>query len=723
MNLSDATERAAVDLFLRNLYFTFPARDVVGIPGNIIGFPEPHQKEEDSALLVHELEHINSLMFPIGPFFTALAFRAHELRNNMTTQFIELQDEHLAIIEKGGDFDSKILSDALKVVLDSSQMAEFARLELTTAELMAPLLEGLAMLSEMELEERDSTWSWMLAVGLEYNYHEHRLALNDSKQHKLLEQDDDVRDEFVERLFKALEAQLKLGRERRLQGELIDRIFFPATNDDRALTGAPYFYGYLYLNRLYQEWKGRRPDLEFERFASLASKLLCSVIPLTISPIYSIQDHGGDVMSNQLPTILKELLKDFLSLSAGQIRHLEDRGGLHIWSLVDSEFKPWGADETPNKEAQRTENKVIADLIVSIFDLRDTNDPKVGETIEFIKVLERSKFLVRTGAREVFVIGIDEEAGAAILADPKRLTKEENQNQALLKGDGATFFKFQDGAVLKKFISVAEGASPGLARVKLGEAPYKVKSNQRVFPAHLQTFCYFWPFGVPQDDPAGTFLTSPPVRIVRVLFCRAESEPESNSVAFLDGPEIGDLAALVSTRDLMNRDMHSHIARALNPEFADSRFILGEIESLFFDPLTKDVAAQMLSRYPEGQLPAIQARCRGVYTSLLFPAMDKDPEQVVSLQRLNALARELGRADMTTLRRWLKKGITLQPGKAYELGIDGRTREDEQLSLGRIRAAALATLGVPLVNYSDDPPRIILDLVPPSAGSVESHTS
>lgn len=42
MLLKDATNQGAVDLFLRNLSFDFPATDIVGIPGDFVGLQAPY---------------------------------------------------------------------------------------------------------------------------------------------------------------------------------------------------------------------------------------------------------------------------------------------------------------------------------------------------------------------------------------------------------------------------------------------------------------------------------------------------------------------------------------------------------------------------------------------------------------------------------------------------------------------------------------------------------
>src|SRR6185312_4392585 len=176
MLLKDATNQAAVDLFLRNLDFSFPTRDVVGIPGNIVGLTAPHE-EEQAVILLHELEHIYALTHPLGTLFSALGLRALDLRNALATRYIDLNNKNASLAD-AEDAPHALEIEAALVAIDAGDLAEFARRINMTVQLMLPLLEGLAMISELEVVQPQGSWSWLTIAALEFLYYEHRIVLS-----------------------------------------------------------------------------------------------------------------------------------------------------------------------------------------------------------------------------------------------------------------------------------------------------------------------------------------------------------------------------------------------------------------------------------------------------------------------------------------------------------------------------------------------------------------
>jgi len=709
MLLHDATDRAAVDLFLRNLYFSFPARDAVGIPGGVIGYPKPHEKEEESVLLLHELEHVNSLTFPVGAFFTALATRANDLRNTTITRYNGLMKRQIDTPVPGegpGDLDL----EAAEVALLAGNTAEFGRQVITTCELMAPLLEGLAMAAEMELTESDSSWSLMLVVGLEYNYYEHILLLTNPAAPALLSDSGHI-EGFINDLSNALASQLEVSRKRRLQGELIDRMFFWKPTDEHAAARSSYFYGYLFLRRLYQAWRDELPELDFGRFFPIASKLICSVIPMTILPLSSLKDYGDKNIWLTLPVLFKGMLEGFLSLTGEQILLLRDSRRILVWSFDRRTLIPWkssGGEESEKLTAE--ENYLLGNFVWHVFDVRDGQGDSALETLELVRDTERAKFLVRTAVRDVLILGVDEETNTLLLADLERLKGADvGEPQRRLGATAATFFRFTDRSLLQQFFDIMGEPARRLKRLRLGNAPYTLAGDTQPIPAQLQTFCHFWPHGVAHTTEGQLTMPGTPVDVTRILICPKDSEFYS----FTDGPDLRDLAALLRARDRINDVLLWVIPKVFDPDYKESRFILEEIEAIYADDTAAHIAADLLlKRYPPGQLPFIQSKCRAVYSSLLFPAAGPDTEPDLSRRKFNLLADTLTGEDMKSLRRWFRRGVVVSPSKAFDPTAQPGRTDDERAAVERVREAASRTLGIPLVRWEEDPPRVTLDLKP-----------
>ena len=512
MLLRDATDKAAVDLFLRSLSFPYP-RDIGGIPGDFAGLTEPHQ-EDHIALLVHEFEHLTSLLYPVGTVFSALGLRLVDLRNDMLRGLSSWRDELLEVSKQ--ESPPPLLQD-VEVVSAAYRCAEFSTLTLTVIEIMTPLLEGLAVLSEMELdysERQDSSYSQLMATALEFTFYEHRLIVE--KSTFAAEIFDPSR--INENLFKfwtdlqaRVEGQLTAARASRRM-DLVDRLFFDVRDSERARAAEPYFAGYLYLRRLLQQWRRVLPTLELQDFFNLAVSWVCKVMPLSVLELFSLKDFEGKRAATLLPSAGGALLETALALDRDQLELLGQQGLLR-WDWHEKNLVPAGADivdEDPNEDFPVLRS-VIPEILYHVFDIRGTADVRLRDIHKNIYSLEHCKFLSKAGARAVVVVGVDRDQKSVLLADLEKLKRISSSDSAGSPTGGVTFFKFEENQ-LDLFLDMV-AANGEIPPIRLGEAPYRMNVMPHPILVTLETYFLFWPSGLPTKGKDDTI----PLTFIRLL--------------------------------------------------------------------------------------------------------------------------------------------------------------------------------------------------------------
>lgn len=664
MLLEDATGQASVDLFLRGLRFEFPVRDIVGIPGGMVRADEPYE-EGTLAVLLHELEHIFTLTRPIGPIFTALAVRAHDLRNEMAAKFRRVTERFAAGVPGGEPYPESLNDELSAAVFAAIKQAEMARTVHCFAELMAPLLEGLALMAEFEVT---GDWTWHTVLNMEYLHWTHFLFLDDRDAYASAM--GESREEAVGLLYDALEQQIAAAREIRRNESSVDRMFFDQGDRDSVRT-APYFYGYLFFVRLFQEWKRRLPSLDMHTFFHGAVGWAGLVVPLTLLPALSVDHKTLKNSSRLLPGLFGDLLRDALSLPAPQIEQLLSRSGPLVWIYGEKHF----AIPEWYRDGVRFYHNLTAQLMVTVFGFKSA-DEEVFKTVEVIDTLEAAKAMVHTASRQVYVVAVDDELHALLIAEKDRIKGGE------VGRDGATWFRFAEEGTYQIFLSRADDKTEPLQRVSLGSGQMKV-SGKRFVPAGLLTYLYFWPHGLPG---AGEKLRRP-ISLVRVLLHGEGDERR----AFVDagGEDTKRVGKLVRDRDEANRLLDA-VARALSPDYSDVRYALGELEVLAEEgSMAKVMASAFMATFPPDDLDRLRASCREVYCRVLFPAAD---EPSVTAKRFDLLRADIGEAARKTLRDCLHRGLMLTHNRRCE----AKAGEEEAFDV--IRQAALKSFGVPLVR-------------------------
>jgi hypothetical protein len=695
MLLKDATNQAAVDLFLRNLSFDFPATDIVGIPGDFVGLQAPHPGDK-AIVFLHELEHIHSLTHPLGVLLSALGQRVLDLRNDLATRFKNLPDKDSAIQDKE-NISEELMTQALFTVGAAADWCEFRLRINMTVKLLQPLLEGLAMMTQMEGEWANAGWATLTILTLEYLYYEHRILLGHPELVAALSNDEE-RKIFAENLLYALERQVSYSRAETLDGNVVDTMFFEEDGTEEG-SAAPYFYGYLYLRRLYQEWTERIPELNFTDFYYLATKVVCTVIPLTLLPLYSLRDHS--TAGDKFPILFKEILQDFLSLPRSQIELLRGAHKLQIWNLATRRIEELPEQDPLQQDKQdEYEAEIYTMILGHVFDLREAGK-SMTETLSVLNHIERAKFLFNTGKRYVVILGVDEEQNAAFIVDADRKLNESGKIN--FDKSGSTFFKFQDAAVFRQFLELVESGTNKLKRQRLGSAPYKFSTADYPVRAWLETFCYLWPHGVPTEFADDL----PAAAIVRVLFCGEGSEER----AFISGPPIRDLASVVKSRYWINRHLLDGIRSSLDQQSSVPLEISAIILHTYGEDSIAGGGARAVLQHYEGyeSSPAIvESACNSVYNTLLFPAASTKDETILSQRKLDILIDDLQERDRRYLRSWMHRGLVLHPERSWLADDDTQVIT----AVERIRRASSARLGIPLVSWNREQLRVELDLIP-----------
>lgn len=650
------------------------------------------------------MEHLLALTFPLGMVFSALVLRAHDLDSAAARRYSEFR---AALINEGGVQENGELElAALGATVAAGRHAEFVTLALTTAELMLPLLEGLALVAEMESDE--ATWGWLAAVNLEYLHFEHGVALTNRELHRHL-LDPRVRGEVFRDLATAFDRQVEHSRERQLLGDLIRLVFRREVSDPNPERLAPYFYGYLFVRRLYQEWSSRVPDLEFSAFLHGATRLCYSVIPHTLLPIFSLESHTPPTASEALTPLFSELLEACLGLRGEEIRRLTeiDRAEwLLRLELGSGRLVPL----FPEAADLDLDAQVSIEIMLHVFDAHDPEVPEFQETRDVLDEIGQAVRLNRVAGHIVLLVGVDEEERTVVLAEPARTRPgTEDSGQWLVGPNGATFFTFETNEELHAFMDLVRRRGAELPAVRLGEAPYRVPVPGQGTVAQLETFCFFWPNGVPRLKD-GEVVRSAPVEIVRVIAMDWEGQPRA-CLSYSGGSAPANLQRLLRTRDHLNRSLSQSIPEILAPDLRRPQFILREIEAVMPGGSLEEAAAQLvLAQQTPERLRRFRTESRDTYARVLFPRATEELRVALSESKLEALAPLLG-SDMSSLRRWLRTGSVLTPHRAAAVSTNPVADRE---AVERIQNIVRAQLGVPLILFRDFPARVELDLVPAS---------
>lgn len=657
----------AVDLFLRNLFFEFSRERVVGVSGGLIGIEEPRQ---DASLIwfFHEVEHLTQLTHPLGVILTALPLRALDLRNDAVKTF------------SAWDF----RNESVEEILDACRRHRELVLAIhVVSDWMQPLLEGLAMVTEFELDHLSGETirpPASSAIFAEYYNLNHRLMATAEGRRALAGLD--ASDERLwNEIFGFVERQTRVSRDIRRDGDLLDEVFWGAGDADATW---PYFIGYFYVRQLMQRWHGKIDDNSPERLHDRISKAICSVIPMTALPVM--------VPVGTVDTLGAQVLSSVLELLAGRVHQFVPsdiaRIGEGLWKIDASNRLELLLDPA-HVERRDGHDPVllflVGEMLEHVFGMQEAT-AEHQQTADALYDLEWGKFVVPAFTRKVLAAALSTDGTTLLLVD-ERMARELGGR---LPAIGLTYFAVEP-EVLRELARTDEFDLDSLPRVDLREpGPYRVTTGPR-WQLQLGTYVHFWPHGVEEAVP---------LKLIRVLV-------NSHKHAMYEDGTTPDDRRARATREEINRRWQPRLAEATDVQRPAIAALIERLEEIVdVSSVAGSAGRRLLASYAE-EREKLRRRIRADLAKLVFGnAIDTAELQP---RRLAVLADELSNDDLAVLRRALRGGLILTRDCATAVRTDSRD------AVERIRAAAMRRLGVPLVRWiDDDPPSVALDVLAPA---------
>jgi hypothetical protein len=687
MQLQDATDKASVDLFIRSLDFDFQRALVVGLPGDILGLEVP-TSGHSLPVLIHELEHVRTLMYPLDGLFISLGLRMADLRLVAVERFNHWTDKI-----RSSNFDV-LREEAYQALFDTERAARFSRNVLYTAELMLPLLEGLALLAELEIGSAEASRSWDMAIAIQYEHFRRVKLMENPKNRSIFDgATEEAKSNVREILARTLEKRLEVSRQdRRLMFRR--RLFFREKFDSNPRASTPYFLGYLFIRRLYEAWSKRVPDLAFGRFYHIATRAFCEVVPMSLLRLYTLDPKR--FVTDNFTAVFSWTLEMLLSLLQGDIERIEiaeeplamrpdasDRGEVYVLSPAGVHFD---------------EIAVMKFIQWSVFDSSDLNTADEAAKTEELLRLERSKFLTPVATLMIRIVAVDEELRAAIIVDPTVVGNEEHGGP--VEKRGVTFFAFSSDDDFSLFLSTYESHDQKIPRIER-HADRIVIPGDTPLPGFLRTYLFFYPSGLPR---VGDNTPRSAVVMIQTLLV----DDEKSRRLFISAGGVEDHVDIVN--GLADREragvLRKHIQAALQPSFDEFRYAIEQIDTLYSDYRKESGSA--LRAIPKGWFAQTQTECAAVYTSTLFPRCDA--LETIRTEKFSFLQAYLSRPDFLLLQRCLLKGAVLHPERRYE--VSSASEKSVSDAVNRIRAVCIEKLGIPLIRLQLGPLAVVLDLLP-----------
>jgi hypothetical protein len=723
MDLRDATDKASVNQFVRSLAFPFRMETVTGIPGAFFG-PSAKNADERCALLMHELEHLITLTSPLGLFYTGLGLRLKDLHDDTVRHF---NDWNARVQE---DVFDGMHKEALAIAEKLTGASRFAKSVLCMSEYILPLLEGLALIAEMELTRDEDAHTFRMMVSLEYWRIYYLSLLTDPRQ--ILDfQDDKKRAVILSSLFDALNVQLEYSRNiRRLS--LGDRLFFQDRSTAEIHASSPYFLGYMFVRRLLGQWRQTAPGLPIADLYGIARIAISSLLPLTLL-LASLKAHvqeDGDIAIKE--STVSSAIEGLLTLSERKLREISRCKLLAFDIEAEQLTNASGTDDA--------DDDVMSWVLAGLFPGLAPELRK--QTKQGLWAIERSKFVKQFHTAQVVVGGVNEKHELALLADTSTIRRVDSNS---VSGGSGTWFPFKHDD-FAEFIRVYDDEGKKLSRIDLHEAPIKVTAPPKILVGTLSTYCVFHPFGVSSAD--GTDSLTMPMAIVQ----RLRIDNEESSRVFESGTVTrADFSGIIEWQPI-NAAFAEGVSNALEPSLKQYRETGAGILQLYLQLLAgkalvnavaeaandsdqeegeketrdKDEYTEQseFDQYGERVIDAcqsvikgtapewhqqMQSRCRAFYAGLLFPKC-RDAE-ALSVSKLDVLEGHLATEDLNKLREWLLYGAVIDRKKACS--ILREQTDTVRADVQRIRSVCSSVLGVPVIQFSHEEEAVLLDLLPP----------
>lgn len=655
MLLHEVNRHGAVELFLRQLQYSFPRRDIVGLPGAMAGIPDVFA-EDSLARLIHELEHVTQLSYPVGSLLSALGLRAHDLHNHQAKGLMALRNTYF---NEGGVVDRK----ASLAVLDGARAAfESARTLQAVAELFKPLLEGLALASEMELSVSLGDHLSSGAVGalnLEMLHFEHKIELRGKEGFfQGLSEDPKFLEIVLKEVFPYFASQVAFAR--KMRSKAFRNMLWGGSTKEEDEHIEPYLVGYLYLRKLNARWRRILPTLSDHDFYRRATKLVCLMLPVRLLPLLSVSGAENSRDLDRTVEYFSALLQSALDYSHSDILRLDSPA-----LLADL----LGAQAGPTSDGSAVPDLVNLWLSHLVHVVLGHNEADEGstESFEFLFELEQVKPILPVALKAVALLGYDARSGCLLLVDRDRDADADRR---------VTYVKMEPGTLTRMWS--ATGIDPGkLNPFTIGQPPYPSSTKNLPPDFWLATFLKF---------SNGAYMSQ-----MRILF-------DSKKTAFVAAPTSDDLMKLLPSLNQFTTSFLPGVYRALDPRHGLVRQVFEEIAMLCADADVATVAREVAALFDreDRQLPA-NAWSRRAYLGLLFPGLVGRSANLGVHVALREVRDSISHDDLAALNRWVREGLMLHSADDGPPHVGTATAGPDG-ALERIQEVSRRILGVDLVE-------------------------
>jgi hypothetical protein len=329
---------------------------------------------------------------------------------------------------------------------------------------------------------------------------------------------------------------------------------------------------------------------------------------------------------------------------------------------------------------------------VYVFDLTGDGYEQSMETSEAMLAIEAATRLSPISHRRMVAIGFDPDRQGLVLVDPKEATGQRQGNSLHLK---ANRLVFPLNAQAQSDLQAALGpAWADLRRVQATSDTLLLGRSPAMFTVEMLTFYAFDTTTLNATDT-----------LAADTFIRCFTHAGKLFVA----PGDDATRRLVVARAAIGR-LEEGLKIALDPDRERIKDVLSIVATSAKSELGRTVADSVLDNMENDTLERIEELTYRCYEDILLPDAPPGLRNLFRAHRLGFVGVELGDRLSGTLRRWLHRGLVLDPD-GVEISADD-SEEEVTAAVNAIRAATVEALGVPLVTFDAAEKRVRLDWTP-----------
>jgi hypothetical protein len=672
MQLEDSGGEGVVDIFGRLMRLRAKVASSSGVPGGRI--TDDDLPAHDLLVLIHELEHVTLLAYPLGWLLTSLGLQVSDGRQDS----LKLLDQMRSSL-----IDSSVSPQPEKFLRAVAKWRQYGVRALVVIELVLPLLEGIALYTEGSLQVANLTEgppSFDLAIALEY---QHILSIigDDSSQSTQFTAAD--RAELYLDLWDRLITRLSIARSQNATYDATHRLFFGPGKHAPGSETAPYFLGYLFVTRLLQTWQSTTDgELSQHELLSAVNRFVGDVFAFDASFLV-----GRAKRVNQLEEFLQRL---WISLLSAYIYTKDDIDLL----LHGKGPLSWheGKLTTIDIGAADVSAVITRSIVKFVFDDDDDDESAQNSTHEWLTAADPAKNLHLASVRLARIRKYDPLKQTLLLELPEI-------------GQTTTFEV--NSTAMSKFLTLRGG------KRQPSQSSSEYEWPATPIAAQLQTWLETWPDGIDKDSSDfEKYLNI--VKIRRLLVIPDFEHPAAPPAGLFDRNTPDDRSRSLIIRDGLLRSLDANVRAAICDDWRELR-LCAERASPFLVEESDKIFGEFWEEYAD-PTSDIATWCHRAYARFLFPEWPDDDADTIASEKMGILFQELessgpeGRVAGEVLWQFLK-GAVWRP----TITAKKRLPPAAATSFDVIRSTSLRVLGVPLVRLGADGWEF--DLRPPGEAS------